>query len=410
MPVDHFQRLVLEFERLWVAACVERLERLKSLWEPWITRMLTEPMPDDWEAELDRFVEDVRHSCGLIVSVDSIGQIENLLRARAGGTGIFAAAGPAQVVRNAPARLNPAVRPGAVRRTNPNRPSTQPRPAPAPPTSGPPLQAPSAGGMAGATLPEEDRRYYTGDRGINAWLDENYDFDALREQLVKNWWDNFFAAAAARTQQRYAQLKQTADLLVKAGLPQATADRILREAEGPFVMAPGTNFDLIAEARKKLWQAAAQLPQSPKLAGAAQEPPKAPPPAPPAAPEPDDDDERARLHPYGGPGGGHHVAAKSAFRGAAGYNSDDALAIPNAELVRLGVRHTAITGAQRMLYRRFSRTNATLTWDDVERIETEALTAAGMNSNIAAETVRSAIQALQAGGVAGPSRIPWGGQ
>jgi hypothetical protein len=266
MPVDHFQRLVLEFKRLWVAACVERLERLKSLWEPWITRMLTEPMPEDWEAELDRFVEEVRHSCGLIVSVDSIGQIENLLRARAGGTGIFAAAGPAPVVRDAPARSNPAVRPGAVRRTNPNRPSTQPRTTPAPPTGGPPLQAPSSGGVAGATIPEEDRRYYTGDRGINAWLDDNYDFDALRERLVKNWWDNFFAAAAARTRQQYAQLNQTADLLVKAGLPQATADRILREAEGPFVMAPGTNFDPIAEARKKLWQAAAAIPQ-PKAAG-----------------------------------------------------------------------------------------------------------------------------------------------
>jgi len=50
------------------------------------------------------------------------------------------------------------------------------------------------------------------------------------------------------------------------------------------------------------------------------------------------------LQPYGGPGGGHHVPAKSAFNGAAGYDANEALAVPNSELARLGVSHAQITG------------------------------------------------------------------
>ena len=67
------------------------------------------------------------------------------------------------------------------------------------------------------------------------------------------------------------------------------------------------------------------------------------------------------LQPYGGPGGGHHVPAKSAFAGAPGHNSNTALAIPNAELARLGVSHSAVTGAQMTGYRAFARTGAPLT-------------------------------------------------
>src|SRR6185503_6909094 len=38
----------------------------------------------------------------------------------------------------------------------------------------------------------------------------------------------------------------------------------------------------------------------------------------------------AALKPYGGPGGGHHVPAKAAFKGAPGYHPNKALAMPNA--------------------------------------------------------------------------------
>ncbi len=57
-------------------------------------------------------------------------------------------------------------------------------------------------------------------------------------------------------------------------------------------------------------------------------------------------DEGARLQPYRGSGGGHHVPAKNAFLGAEGYNPRTAPAVPNAELARLGVRHDFVTGVE----------------------------------------------------------------
>jgi len=53
----------------------------------------------------------------------------------------------------------------------------------------------------------------------------------------------------------------------------------------------------------------------------------------------------AMLKPYGGTGGGHHVPAKSAFKGAAACDAKAALAIPRDELSRLGVVHSTVTGA-----------------------------------------------------------------
>lgn len=119
--------------------------------------------------------------------------------------------------------------------------------------------------------------------------------------------------------------------------------------------------------------------------------------------------QAAELQPYGGPGGGHHIPAQSAFRGAAGYNATEALAIPNAELARLGVSHATVTGAQQTLYRAFAQTGQVLTWEAIETIETQALIRGGMNSDTALATVRQAIQALKDAGVSGPTRIPWGG-
>lgn len=112
---------------------------------------------------------------------------------------------------------------------------------------------------------------------------------------------------------------------------------------------------------------------------------------------------------HGGPGGGHHVPAKSAFNGAAGYDAKAALAVPNSELARLGVSHSQITGAQASLYRQFAATGETLTWDAMSSIERQALVAGGMNSAQASSTVSRAIAALQEAGVSGPTRIPWGG-
>ncbi|WP_460595885.1 RHS repeat domain-containing protein [Geomonas sp. Red276] len=114
------------------------------------------------------------------------------------------------------------------------------------------------------------------------------------------------------------------------------------------------------------------------------------------------------LKQYGGPGGGHHVPAKSAFSGASGYDVNAALAIPNAELARLGVRHGVVTGAQQTLYRSFAQSGEALTWEAMEHIETKALIRGGMKPEMAETTVKKAVQALKDAGVTGPTRIPWG--
>ncbi len=117
----------------------------------------------------------------------------------------------------------------------------------------------------------------------------------------------------------------------------------------------------------------------------------------------------AILEPYGGPGGGHHLPAKSAFRGAPKYDPKKALAIPNAELSRLGVSHSAVSGAQMTGYRAFAKTGKALTWKAIANIERNALIRGQMSANMANRTVNRAIRALQRAGVSKPTRIPWGG-
>jgi hypothetical protein len=114
----------------------------------------------------------------------------------------------------------------------------------------------------------------------------------------------------------------------------------------------------------------------------------------------------ALLEPYKEVGG-HHAPAKIAFKGEPNYNPADALAVPAKELERLGVRHQDVTGAQKSLYSQFAKKSVLLTWEEVERIETQALVQAGMNPRIARATVRRAIADLKTKGVKGPTRIPW---
>jgi hypothetical protein len=117
--------------------------------------------------------------------------------------------------------------------------------------------------------------------------------------------------------------------------------------------------------------------------------------------------EAARFQEYGGPGGGHHVPAKSAFQGAEGYDPLKALAIPNDELARLGIEHKLVTGGQRTGYRALARSGGPLTWEAVERTETNALMRGGMDAAAAKATVQHAISQLRQSGVAAPTKIPW---
>jgi RHS repeat-associated protein len=116
----------------------------------------------------------------------------------------------------------------------------------------------------------------------------------------------------------------------------------------------------------------------------------------------------ALLESYRGPGGGHHVPAKSAFTGAENYGANIALAIPNAELASLGVSHSAVTGAQMTGYQAFAKTGETLTWGAMSAIEANALVRGGMAESMANTSVNQAIQASKDAGVSGPTRIPRG--
>ena len=108
-------------------------------------------------------------------------------------------------------------------------------------------------------------------------------------------------------------------------------------------------------------------------------------------------------------GGGHHIPAKSMFRGVPGYDPDAVLAVPNSELERLAIDHNAITGAQARLYKSFAATGQSLTWEQVYNIEVEALVAGGAEAGAARQVVADAIRALLEAGISGPARIPWGG-
>jgi RHS repeat-associated protein len=121
--------------------------------------------------------------------------------------------------------------------------------------------------------------------------------------------------------------------------------------------------------------------------------------------------KKAPLTPYTKPGGGHHVLAKSAFKGASGYNLNTALAISNQVMEKLGINHEAISVSQRLLYNAFEKTGAPLTWDAIEIIETQALSQGAKGGKLSLEAVSATVQAaiadLKAQGVPGPTRIPW---
>jgi hypothetical protein len=121
------------------------------------------------------------------------------------------------------------------------------------------------------------------------------------------------------------------------------------------------------------------------------------------------ENDTATLKPYN-EGSGHHVPAKSAFKGDSVYNPTTAPAIPNSELDRLNIDHDLVTGAQQRLYRSYAQTGKPLTWDAVQSIETKALVKGGMSRVAAEATVSKAINALKAAGVKQPTRIPWGGK
>lgn len=106
--------------------------------------------------------------------------------------------------------------------------------------------------------------------------------------------------------------------------------------------------------------------------------------------------------------GGHHPMAKSAFEGVSGYDYKSALTISQSKLTEFGVKHSTITGQQKMLYSAFNKTGESLTMETMKQIEIKAMTNSGVPLDYAKNAVEKAITALVESGVTQPSRIPWG--
>lgn len=114
-------------------------------------------------------------------------------------------------------------------------------------------------------------------------------------------------------------------------------------------------------------------------------------------------------------GGGHHPVSQAAVRDDPNYDPDQALAVPKDLLERMGGGgkqageevHRNITRAQAILYREFAKTGKDLTWADVARIETQAMTVQNIPQSVARAWVDQAIQQLRQAGVKAPTRIPY---
>jgi hypothetical protein len=78
----------------------------------------------------------------------------------------------------------------------------------------------------------------------------------------------------------------------------------------------------------------------------------------------------------------------------------------------LNIEHPVgeLTKAQREAYQALAKTGKLPTWEEIAKIETDALVKGGMKPDMAQATVAKAIKALKDAGVAGPVRTPWGGK
>lgn len=109
---------------------------------------------------------------------------------------------------------------------------------------------------------------------------------------------------------------------------------------------------------------------------------------------------------------GHHVFAKRAFEGIPNYNKRQALAIGNAELKRLGLKHLgsdSLTTTQQRLFRKFAASGRPNTLAEHARIARETLIEHGMDPKNAVLVVRKAMNQLKSWGITAPNHIPWGG-
>jgi hypothetical protein len=112
------------------------------------------------------------------------------------------------------------------------------------------------------------------------------------------------------------------------------------------------------------------------------------------------------MKPYA-KGFGHHIHIKSAFRNAAGYVEEEALALPVAYMRSQGWDHIAMSAKQRSLCAELLKSGRPNTWKEQNRIAVESLMAGHVPEDVARSLVAASIADLRKKGVRGPSRIPW---
>ena len=105
--------------------------------------------------------------------------------------------------------------------------------------------------------------------------------------------------------------------------------------------------------------------------------------------------------------GGHHIFAKSAFKGDANYDADKAFCISQEFMTSNNLDHSAMTTAQRQLYKELYESGRPNTLAEQTRIAREALRRGGASQDMIDNLMDDAIKNLDSLGVTAPTRIPW---
>lgn len=106
--------------------------------------------------------------------------------------------------------------------------------------------------------------------------------------------------------------------------------------------------------------------------------------------------------------GGHHIHAKSGFRGHPTYDPERGFSISEAYMARRGWEHPKMTAVQQKMFRELEKRGLPNTMRAHSRIAREALVKAGATRAEATALVRASLRQMRLDMVKAPTRIPWG--
>jgi RHS repeat-associated protein len=105
--------------------------------------------------------------------------------------------------------------------------------------------------------------------------------------------------------------------------------------------------------------------------------------------------------------GGHHIHAKSAFKGVASYDPNTGFSISQEYMNQRGWNHQAMTNEQRSLFKELAASGRPNTLTEHTNIAVKALQAGGASLQEARNLVGESLNNLRNQGVTTPSNIPW---